>query len=42
MGYKNKSPNLILPKVQSLPVTKRLNPNSVSQGESTTTLVSPA
>jgi len=28
-GYKNQSSNLILPKSQSLPVTKRLNPNSV-------------
>jgi len=42
-GYKNKSSNLILPKVPiSLPVTKRLNLNSVSQGESIPTLVCPA
>ena len=35
MGYKNKSPAEFYPKSQSLPVTKRLNPNIVSQGEST-------
>ena len=29
LSYKNQSSNLILPKSQSFPVTKRLNPNSV-------------